>query len=216
MDKLLPSPTRRIVRQVATGAIVGAAATGLFLFLADGKLGNFADLSVALPVAAGLSYGLIGLFVALGVAAPRAGAALLNVEDEAEVREQRPMLSSGALACILLGLFMIELAVAPALAASLGPVTTGLIAGATLLALIVIWMRESSRMDELNKQLSLEATALGFNIACLLLGGLGILAALGRTIAIEPVTALAAIALVQLVAIFWVAGRRGLLAPRRA
>ena len=216
MANLISAPTSRILKQALIGAVVGGAGTGLFLVLADGTLIHLDDPSVAIAVLAGLIYALIGLFVALGTAAPGAGAKLLNVEDEGELREQRAMLSIGALVCLLIGLFLIELASAPALVTWLGTFGTALLCGATLLLLIGLGVRASSRMDEMNKRISLEANNLALNIVGLLLAGAAIAAAAGRELEVTPLAGLATIAIAQLIAIFWVSGRRGLLTPRTA
>lgn len=61
-----------------------------------------ADPGTAIALVTGMSYALIGLLVAFGIAAPGDGAKLLNVEDAEELREESPKLRYGAVACFLI------------------------------------------------------------------------------------------------------------------
>ena len=101
-------------RKVAGLSIVGGIG-GYFLgkFAAEsvndgGPLANLVGVEVALLVS--LLYIMMGLFVGLGSLSPRVGAALLNVEDADEVREEGPTLRLSAAGCILIGISLASIA----------------------------------------------------------------------------------------------------------
>lgn len=207
--------TRTMIVRMLSGAVVGAAVTGLFLtFVTD--LPDFSDTSRLVAVMAGLCYGLMGLAVGIGTLAPRLGATFLNVEDANEISEERHMLGSAAIACLLAGVLFIALALAPA--RDFEGVLARDVAAGTVAASFIglvgasLWMRRY--IDELNRTLGNEASALGMNLAFLLFGGWAALAHLGYVQWIEPLGFVSGLALVLLAAIFWVVGKRGMLMPR--
>ena len=79
------------------GAVFGAAGTGLFLAFVGEPHMDLKDPGVMIAIVSGLTYVLIGLIVALGLASPKAGAKFLNVEDAEEIREEGPKLWLSAL-----------------------------------------------------------------------------------------------------------------------
>ena len=199
---------RVMLLRMAAGAIVGAAGTGLFLvFVGEPNL-DLDDPGVMLAIVSGLSYVLIGLIVGLGLASPRAGAKFLNVEDADEIREERPKLWISALCCILIGAFLLVLAMAGAL---IDGQTALILAAACFAASLLIGGLSAKRYDELTRQLSLEASAWTFYAILLLAGGWAALAHLGYVGWISPLAFVAAIPLLLLVTIFVIAGKRGLL-----
>jgi hypothetical protein len=138
---------RTMIMRTVSGAVVGAAVTGMFLvFVID--LPDFSDTSRLVAVVAGLSYGLMGLAVGVGTLAPRLGATFLNVEDANEISEDRRALGPGAIVCLLAGILFIALALAPAgdfegalprdVAAGTVAVTFAALIGVSL------WMRRTS------------------------------------------------------------------------
>jgi cytochrome bd-type quinol oxidase subunit 2 len=195
------------------GMVFGAVSAALFLGLA-GKRIDFDDPAIMLAVVAGLSYALMGLAVGLGALAPRAGAHILNVEDEEELREQRGKLAPSAAICMLVGLFLLLLALAPSLNASIGETTVALIAGATLAGVVIISLATRGRADELMRQISLEASAATLNIALVVLAGWALLTQFGHVGWMSPLALIAGFALLELLAIFVVGARRGLMNPR--
>ena len=206
---------RTMILRMVSGAVVGAAVTGLFLtFVTD--LPDFSETSRLVAVIAGLTYGLMGLAVGVGTLAPRLGATFLNVEDANEISEDRRALGPGAIVCLLAGLLFFALALAPAghfegalprdIAAGTVAVSFAALVGVSL------WMRRY--IDELNRALGIEASASAMNLSFLLFGGWAALAHLGYAQWITPLGLLSGLALVQLAAIFWVVGRRGMLMPR--
>ena len=194
------------------GFLVGALTIYLVSDIA-GDLTRVREPSIMLAVIAGLSYGLIGAVVGAGLIAPRAGARFLNVPDEQEIADESAKLWPSALSSVLIGVFFLGLALAPSFGSShRGALAGGLGLCAAGTAACTIWARRHS--DELTKRLSAEASALTLNMTILLLGGWATLAHLGFGTWASPLTFLAAVALLMLVAIFWVAAKRGLLSQR--
>jgi hypothetical protein len=207
--------TRKLVLQLVAGAVVGAAVTFLFLKSAD-TAADFGDPARLAAVAAGIIYILMGGIVAIGAVAPGAGAKFLNVEDAAEIVEERGKLGPSAIVCILVGVMLLALALTPGgnLPGALSRDAAAYVAAGSFAALVVVslWMR--GRIDEFNRALGTESAALALYLATLLFGGWGALAHLGYVEWIAPLGLLAGLALLQLAAMFWVVGRRGLLMPR--
>lgn len=204
---------RKFVLQALAGGVVGFGfAVGVGELVDSGALGAFsAAQEAALFVA--MLYMVIGLVVGLGVAMPRAGASILNVEDEEELREQRSMLAWSALSMLLIGALLGVLAVSgqgglvdPALA-------LGLI-GAGWLALGILGWRMMATLDELMRALSRESAELAYYLVFLVCGGWASLAWLGF---VAPLGMLAFVTLCHallLLACFIATARRGMMAPR--
>ena len=207
---------RRLGGQVAAGAITGAAATAGVLFLLEGRGLDTSDGGQMLAIVAGMIYALVGLIIGLGILSPNVAWKLLNVEDADELREERPRLWPSALASFLIGLFLLTLASAP------GPGEAGLIsneaaavvAAACLIGAFFLTLWTSSRTDELIRLISAEASATALQLIFVAVGAWAALAQLGFVEWMSPLALVAGLAMVQLVAVIAVCGRRGLLAPR--
>jgi hypothetical protein len=202
------------IMRMLSGMLVGAGGAALFLTLAGKSRLDLGDPATMLAVVAGLCYGLMGLAVAFGALMPKAGARFLNVEDADEIREQRRSLAPSAAACMLIGLFLLVLALAPTLTASLGGAGVAAIAIGALALAATITLATSARADELIRRISVESSALALHIALLGLGGWAALAHLGLVAWMEPLALVAGLALLQLFAIFFVSARKGLMRPR--
>ena len=206
---------RKLIVQLVAGAVTGAAVTFFFLNSAE-NVADFEDPARLSAVAAGIIYILMGGIVAIGAMAPGAGAKFLNVEDAAEIVEERGKLWPSALVCILAGVMLLALALTPGgdLPGVVSRNVAAYIAAASFAALIAVslWMR--GRIDEFNRSLGTESAAMALYLSFLLFGGWGALAHLGYVEWIAPLGVLAGFALLQLAAMFWVVGRRGLLMPR--
>jgi cytochrome bd-type quinol oxidase subunit 2 len=205
-----------IVKQglrMLAGAVCGAV--GVIAFMeAGGKASlDSDDPGVIVAIITGLSYALMGLAVGLGALAPRQGAVFLNVEDEEEIREQRQSLLPSAASCILIGVFLLILALAPV--GGGGELTLwAAAAAACLVAMVAIALSMRKRTDELMRQISLESSALTLYVALTVLSVWGMLAHLGLAPWLTPLTLIAGLAALQLVLIFWVVQRKGLMAVR--
>jgi hypothetical protein len=204
---------KQAVRMVA-GAVTGAGSVILFME-AGGKtrLGSD-DPGVVVALIAGLIYALMSLIVGLGAVAPRPGAVFLNVEDADELREQRSSLLPSAAAGVLFGLFLLVLAMAPEQGSG-GDAGGWLAAAASLLgAGILVTVLTKDRGDELIRQIALEAGSLTLHIAITIACVWGMLAQLGYARWITPLGLIGGLALLYLGAIFWLAGRKGLMKGR--
>ena len=216
MTRVMQKKTaQKLIVQTLTGAAFGAAGTFLFLQF-GGKVADFDDPSRLAAAATGIIYLLMGLFVGLGALAPGTGAKFLNVEDADEILAERKSIGPGAVGCLLIGLLLMVLALTPGGGSpgALSPEMAIAIAAACMLGLLLVgwWVR--GKIDEFNQQLGIEASALAMHVSLLLFGGWAALAHVGYVQWITPLGLLAGFALLELGAIFWVVGKRGLLVPR--
>lgn len=206
---------QKLIVQTLTGAAFGAAGTFLFLKF-GGKVADFDDPSRLAAAATGIIYTLMGLFVGLGALAPGAGAKFLNVEDADEILAERKSIGPGAIGALLIGLLLIALALTPGgdRPGALSPDTAIVVAAACLAGLLGVgwWVR--GKVDEFNRQIGIESSAIAMNASLLLFGGWAALAHVGYVQWITPLGLLAGFALLELGAIFWVVGKRGMLVPR--
>ena len=125
------------------------------------------------------------------------------------------MLALAAL-CLLAGILLIALSLTPGgdFAGAFSRDVAAAIAAISFAGLLAVsfWMR--GRTDEFSRALGTEASALAMHVCTLLIGGWAALAHLGYVGWIAPLGLLAAFSIAQLGAIFWVIGKRGMLAPR--
>ena len=197
------------IARMFAGALVGGIATFLFLEFVGERFMDLDDGAVMLTVMAGLIYALIGLSVAFGLIAPRAGARFLNVEDAEELREEGPKLKIGAAASVLMGAFLLVLGLTSS--GSLGREPALILLALCLAGAIVLTLIGRNRTDELTRQISLEASALTLQLALLATAAWAALAELDYVEWISPLGLLSGLALLQLVAVFVVSAPKGLL-----
>lgn len=128
----------------------------------------------------------------------------------------RRKLGFSALACLLIGAFLLVPSLAPTSDRLDGSESelTAIIAAICLAGALFLTIRSRSMYDELTRHMSLEASALALHLAITVLGGWAVLAHLGYVRWMNPLTLVGGFALLQLLAIFWVSGRRGLLKQR--
>lgn len=201
---------RRLALPLSAGAISGFLASLAFLNLTDFATADGLGASREIAGLVGVIYILTGLVVALGAARPGVGAKLLNVEDADELREGKRMLALSSAAMVLLGTALILLAIA----GPVGPLAPALsVGGAVLLLVIATWLSVVSQRltDEMQRDLSRDATATAFNLLLLVGGGWALLAHTGYLAAPAPLDWLTMFAVSVLVATFWQGWRRGLM-----
>ncbi len=210
------SKTRKMLIQMAIGAIAGASVTYALLAIVEKSGFDMDDPARLAGLAAGIVFALMGLIVGIGTLAPRPGAHLLNVEDADELREQRRPLSRSSLVMLLIGGAMIALALAAAGGAA-GKQTREVAAIAVVVAIVGVGglsIASRGQQDELIQAVGTEAAAAAMYAVLTIFGVWAALAHLGYLAWIEPLGLLAVLLAVQLAAAFWVSGRRGLLRPR--
>lgn len=206
---------KKLFLQMLVGALVGAASAAAILSLWDDV--DSSDPAQLFAIVTGLIYGLMGLMVGLGAVIPHAGARILNVEDVEDLRDQRTILGLSAAACVMIGLLFLILAAVPPGGMD-GPVSRGMAAGLAatcLVALLLLTHLTNRRVDELTRHVGMEASSLAMQAGFVIFGGWAALAHLGFVDWIGPLVLVAGMALLQLLAIFWVAGKRGLMVPEK-
>jgi hypothetical protein len=204
------NPMRTMLMRMLAGAIVGAAAMGLFLAFVGDPFLDMDDPAMVLASVAGVIYIVTGIMVWVGLASPRLGARFLNVEDADEIREEGGKLKPAASVMVFTGAFLLILALSGSLGRELS-----LAAALACLAGIGIgaWMA-AKRYDELMRRLGMEASTLTLHLAMLLVGAWATLAHLDYVEWMSPLGTVSALALLQLFASFVVVGRHGMLMPR--
>lgn len=210
------SKTRKLLLQLSLGAIAGGLSMVAMLWLIDRQNELSDDLSRVAALGVAVVYGLMALLVALGTLAPRIGARALNVEDAAELGEERSNLLAGAgltgLVAILLG------------ALALGPIgdVPGLLprqaalilaSGAGLLLMFLSYLFRG-RGDELMRISSLEASSWALALVFIVFGSWAILAQLAGAPHFAPLDFITGFFGIYLLALFVALGRRGMLKPR--
>lgn len=196
----------------AIGGATGFAAMFAVMEWGGGEeLGALGGERIALA-AIGLVYLLTGLFVAFGLAAPGAGAKVLNVEDAEELIEMRPQLVRSSVVFVMVGALLILLSASgPG-----GGVSDTLALGATglvvLVAAVLTWQTRRD-LDELWRQMSNESAAATLALLVPSLLVWGVLAHL-RRLPFTPLGVLALLAALVLAGTYVATGRRGMLTPK--
>ena len=204
---------RKFALQALLGALLGAGfSVGVNEMVDSGVLGTFSAAQEAAAFVAML-YGVIGLLVGFGTALPRAGATMLNVEDEEELREQRRMLAWSAGSMVLMGALLALLALAgPGGMVPPGPALAFYAAGWLVLAgASVVVLRN---MDELMRALTRETGELAYYLVLTVCGGWAVLAWLGYVPAMGMLPFITMNHGLLLLASFIAAARRGMIMPR--
>lgn len=204
---------KKMVLALGVGAFIGFLSASAAMRILDTERFAGGGVSVQIASLVGLIYLIIGLIVGLGALNPKAGAKVLNVEDEDELREQRQQLLYSSLAMALAG---IALAVV-AHAGSAGPINPAIALGIYVVCSVIsvfVSLRSRKHSDELMRAVGTETSSLSFYLTVLFGGTWALLAHLGYVIAPRPVEWLTMFWAVMLLATFIVIGKRGLLAMR--
>ncbi len=208
---------RKLLLQFAAGVVFG----GLVGFGVGHLAGRYFEdealknlpLSVEIAGLVAVIYMVMAVIVLAGSLSPKMGAKLLNVEDEAEVRELQSQLLNSGLGMVLWGVALMALA----LAAPVGPLPTPaalVIAAVGLVSGLWFAWKTYRSSDELLLAINLEAGALTYGLMLVVLGGWGMLAHLDYVTGPQPLDLLTACYVLALLATFISAGRRGMLMPR--
>lgn len=202
-----------VVRTLA-GALAGASAMTAVLAVAGlDFLAAMGPSRVALA-SVGLIYAMMAAFVGFGLAAPRVGAALLNVADAEELREERRGMAQSMLVCGGFGLTLILLAIARGPAFPAGAVPGGLAMAALAVLLIasaVLSWRGWGRFDELSRLLGLEGCMWGFCLSWMILTPWAAADFLGWGLRLTPIDVVTTLSAMILLGAFVAIGRRGMM-----
>lgn len=201
-----------------TGLALAGGVFGFFMartvgqeFKDGGALSAIAHSEISLLVA--VMYVVMGLFVFLGSLSPKVGAAILNVEDADEVREQSAVFIPSAIGCVLMGVALGALALGGE-NGLLSAGTAGILALLSLVLATMVSLAATRRSDELMQAVFKETGSTSFYMLSAVLGGWAAAAQLALVrmpAALEVVTVVFAI---PLLASFLVVGKRGMLLPR--
>jgi uncharacterized membrane protein len=152
--------------------------------------------------------------VGFGLAAPRAGAALLNVGDADELRDERRGMIRSTVTMAAIGLVLVLLALARGPGFAAGPVPPGVAMGLLLVAFsggaIASW-RWRNDFDELNHQLGLEGCFWAFCLSWALLTLWGAADFLGWGVTLMPIDVVTTLSAMMLIGAFVAIGRRGMM-----
>ena len=216
--ELQPAPAarrsgRKTMLSLIGGGLMGFVGASVLLAVVDAGLLGTPGPSTLAALLVALVYALTGLIVLAGLAAPKAGAQFLNVEDSDELIEQKSSLAPSGWGMIAIALMLAVIAlggpggvIAPAVALV---VTVVLLAACTALS-----MRSLRHSDELMRAVTGEATQVSYYLMFFFVGGWAVLAHLGFVTGPAMLDLLTAFWAFILMAALVVAGRRGMLKPR--
>jgi hypothetical protein len=197
--------------QIIVGAIVGAGTMGIALWGVDQIRVDELGGDDVLALGTGAIYCIMGVFVGLGVIFPRQGSKLLNVEDEAELVEQRRLLGWSALQGVLVGVAVLALVAASPSLALISGVAAAAAFGAMLVLATGIGLWTANQQDEFQRRIGSDSAVLALNLIGTLFGIWAALAHLGFAAMFTPLAFVCGVLAIYLLAIFWVAGKRGLM-----
>ncbi|WP_144037929.1 hypothetical protein [Sphingopyxis sp. KK2] len=205
---------RKTALSTIVGGLVGAGAMAAMLSLAGTALLDAMGPSRVALAAVGLIYLLIAAMVGFGVAAPRAGAKVLNVADAEELRDDRANLLFSTIVMALLGATLLLLALARGPGFAAGVVSAG-VAFATLALMLAggalaSWLWRD-RFDELGRQLGLEGASWSFYVSWIVLTVWGAADFLGLGATLTAIDAVTVSAAALLLGSFVAIGRRGMM-----
>lgn len=204
---------KKFTIQMIVGMIVGAAAALLsFTFADDLKADRLAaDEVIGLGVA--VIYAIMGLFILLGVLFPKPGARLLNVADEEEIQDQRPLLISSAIGSLLIGIALSVVVFASPGLAIVSPTTAALLFGLTVLLSVAASRITMRYLDEFARRLNSDSGSAGLLLITSVFGIWAVLAHLGFVPMFSALAFVSGVLGLYLLAVFFVVGKRGLLIP---
>lgn len=205
---------KRSAMRMLVGAFIGAAAMAAVLAVAGSDLLDAMGPSRLALGAVGVVYALMAALVGFGLAAPRAGAALLNVGDADELRDERRGMIRSTVTMAAIGLVLVLLALARGPGFAAGPVPPGVAMGLLLVAFsggaIASW-RWRNDFDELNHQLGLEGCFWAFCLSWALLTLWGAADFLGWGVTLMPIDVVTTLSAMMLIGAFVAIGRRGMM-----
>lgn len=210
------SKAGKLILQLVMGMVSGAGAMIATLFLLEQQDGLLEEPGRLLALGTAVVFALVATLVAVSTAAPSFGERALNVEDAAEIGEQKRPLLVGSVSFLLMALLLVALALVPGEQAQ-GVISRdagAVLAGFAFAALVLVSVRFRKMGDELNQAVAKEANGWTLIFVLLLFGGWGMLAQFGYVPMFAPLTFVAGLLALYLLGIFVAAGVRGMLKPR--
>ena len=195
------------------GALVGFLGAMVVLRIMESRDFASAGQSVEIASLVGMLYFVIGLMVGLGALNPKAGAKVLNVEDEDELREQRQQLLYSSLAMGLAGFALIVVAHAGS-AGTIDPLIALLIYLVCSVVSVFVSFMSRKHSDELVRAVGTETASLSFYLVVLIGGTWSLLAHLQYLPGPAPLDWLTMFWSLMLLAAFMVIGKRGMMTMR--
>ena len=201
---------RKVAVQLLFGGLLGlGAAEGGSWILKTGVLGPL-GLSQGIALTVAMFYAVMGLIVGLGTSNVRLGSHVLNVADEADLRDQRVMLALSAFSMVLMGGLLAMLALA-APGGIIAPNVALAIFAVSVAVLIWLTFRILKVMDELMKAVSRECGEVAYYLVLAVAGGWAVLAHLGFVPGMAMLDFVTLNYVLLLAASFIATGRRGLM-----
>lgn len=208
------SQFRASALKMLVGAAVGGGVSAAALALAGAGLLDAMGPSRVALAGVGLVYLLMGGFVAFGLAAPQAGAKLLNVGDADELRDDRAGMARSVAVMGVTGALLLLLALARSPGFAAGPVSAEVAMGALLLSTVAgifaSW-RWRNAFDELNWQLGLEGCLWAFCISWVVLSLWAAADFLGFGATLTPIDVVTTLSAMMLLGSFVAIGKRGMM-----
>lgn len=205
---------KRPALQALGGALAGGGAMSAVLAVTGLDFLEAMGPSRVALASVGLIYAMMAAFVGFGLAAPRVGAAMLNVADAEELREERRTMAQSMLICGGFGLTLILLAIARSPDFPTGAVSGGLAMAALAVLLIgsaILSWRGWGRFDELSRQLGLEGCMWGFCLSWMILTPWAAADFLGWGLRLTPIDVVTTLSAMILLGAFVAIGRRGMM-----
>lgn len=204
----------KFIGLLIAGGLTGflAASLGMSALEEGGALALLQGAELALMTA--FLYLLMGAMVGFGTLAPRAGAAILNVEDADEIREEKASMGASAVGCIIMAVIIGIVTIGSPDVGMISPAVAGLTAlGLSVAAVIPSW-QSWKNADELMRAVMRDAGATSYYVLFAVLGLWAGAAHLGFVGGPRPLDIFAMLFAAPLLAAFWVVGRRGMMHPR--
>lgn len=194
------------------GAMVGLGLAQLVMYLDVPTVGFRISPGGAILAFVGALYVLMGLIVWIGVSSPKLGVKILNVVDEDDLRDRRPLLHGSAVTCLALGVAMVTLPFAGDAGIVSRPAALLIVAVALAVSGLISWVAVRDRhYDEFWSHIVAQASAVTLALLASLMVVWGSAAHLGLMSPPDPLLVVAAPPALFLLASIIAVGRKGLL-----
>ncbi len=207
------STLRKLAIPLIVGGISGFLMVMGVTYFTEGE--SLSSLSGAAEAAiiVGAFYILMGLGVGFGAARPSIGSKILNVEDAEELEEQKSVLLNSCVGMTLWGVALIVVALGGEGGVIVPVASVAIAIVAVVIGSYFAWLSYRAS-DELMAAVNSESSALAYFFSFAVIGGWAMASHVGLIRPQEPIETLTVFYVLVLIATFWAAGRRGMLAVR--